>query len=270
MSLATSGDGMALAMSNSAKGLVPLLPKSTWPSRIMSETKLELPRSNRGFSLIELLLVLMVVSIMLGISLPLFATQRRLFRSTAMMREIATQLRYARQLSMSRREAITFQYNDTTKAIRIINQYNNQNPTAACNLSRTAIFAQGGFPDTACSVVVATISLTQNGLPGSEIGYGIPAGTPLLPLGAPVIPVTKLDDNVLLTPLTPAGAGGKVNITFQPDGSVVDAAGIPIDRALFFYNSAAAQLTASAISVVGASGRVKLWRYTLNGNRYEE
>jgi hypothetical protein len=73
-----------------------------------------------------------------------------------------------------------------------------------------------------------------------------------------------------MTPLTPAGAGGRLNITFQADGSVIDAVGIPEDSALFIFNNVAAQATASAVSVVGASGRVKVWRYTLNGNKYVE
>ena len=85
-----------------------------------------------------------------------------------------------------------------------------------------------------------------------------------------MIPTTKLDDNILMTPLTPAGAGGKLNITFQNDGSVIDTLGIPVDRAMFLFNNLAAQSTASAVSVVGASGRVKVWRYSLNGNKYVE
>jgi type II secretory pathway pseudopilin PulG len=220
--------------------------------------------------MIELLVVITVVAILSAFAIPAVITQRLLVRSTTLMREVATQLRYARQMSISQRQSVTFQYNDTTKQVRIINHNNNQPTVPACNLSRTAILGAAGFPDTACSTVITTIPLTQGGLPSSQISYGIPAGTPPLPVGAPVIPATKLDDNILLTPLTPAGAGGKITITFQSDGSVVDAAGIPLDRALFFFNSSAAQATASAISVVGASGRVKVWRYTLNGNKYDE
>ena len=47
----------------------------------------------------------------------------------------------------------------------------------------------------------------------SEMIYGIPAG---LPAGA-------LDDGIVMTPLF----NNQLNITFQPDGSVIDPAGDP-------------------------------------------
>jgi prepilin-type N-terminal cleavage/methylation domain-containing protein len=236
----------------------------------MSDTNQKTLRSSRGVSLIELVIVMTIISILTAMAIPAMVSQRRLLRSVAVTREVMTQMRYARQLAMSERQSITFQYDDATKNITIINHNNNQSLTPSCNLSRTAILVATGYPNTACSTVVITIPLTQGGLSAAEVTYGIPAGSPPLPAGAPVIPVTKLDDNILMTPLTPVGAGGKLNITFQADGSVVDAAGIPLDRAMFLFNNVAAQATASAISVVGASGRVKVWRYNLSVNKYAE
>jgi prepilin-type N-terminal cleavage/methylation domain-containing protein len=236
----------------------------------MPDTNSKSLRPIQGFSLVELLIVIVIMAIMAAIAIPAMVSQRRLIRSTAILREITVQLRYARQLAMSQRQSITFQYDDSTKQIKIINHNNNQPLNPSCNLSRTAILGAAGYPNTACSTVVTTVPLTQGGLSASEVTYGIPAGSPPLPTGAPVIPTTKLDDNIVMTALTPAGAGGKLNITFQADGSVIDAAGIPLDRAMFLFNKLAAQGTASAISVLGASGRVKVWRYTLNGNKYVE
>lgn len=236
----------------------------------MPDTNPTTSRSSRGFSLVELLVVITVLGILAAMAIPAMVAQRRLLRSTAVTREITVQLRYARQLAIAQRQSVTFQYDDSTKQLRIIDHNNNQNPIPACNLSRTAILGAAGYPNTACSTVVATVALTQGGLSAAEITYGIPAGSPPLPTGAPVIPTTALGDNIVMTPLTPAGAGGELNITFQADGSVIDATGIPLDRAMFLFNNAAAQGTASAISVVGASGRVKIWRYIVNGNVFAE
>lgn len=230
--------------------------------------------SSGGFSFIELLIVCAVVAIISAIAVPNLIVQRRLMRSTAVTREIMTQLRYARQLAMSERQAVTFQYDNVTKQIRIIDH--NNDPTSAT--SGTAVLADPAYPSTSSpAVVVATISLVQGGLPASEIEYGIPTTSTGLPTGHPTLPTGPLDDGVTMTPLV----SNVLNITFQADGSVVPRTGIPLggitlssaaraDMAMFIFNDAAASNTASAISVLGTSGRVKIWRYATSGNKYYE
>lgn len=88
------------------------------------------------------------------------------------------------------------------------------------------------------------------------MSYGIPAGLPIAPLG----------DGILMTTLV----SSQLNITFQPDGSVIDAAGNPVGRAMFIYNNKASNATASAISIMGASGRIKIWRYDSGANLYAD
>jgi hypothetical protein len=88
------------------------------------------------------------------------------------------------------------------------------------------------------------------------MSYGIPSGLPTAPLGDG-IPMTALLSN-------------RLNITFQPDGSVIDATGNPIGRAMFIYNNKAPIGTASAISIMGASGRVKIWRYDSGADLYSD
>jgi hypothetical protein len=51
---------------------------------------------------------------------------------------------------------------------------------------------------------------------------------------------------------------------------VLDAAGNPINKALFFYHSKNPLKTAFAVSVLGAGGRVKVWRYSQGVNKYVE
>ena len=61
-----------------------------------------------------------------------------------------------------------------------------------------------------------------------------------------------------------------VDITFQPDGSVIDAGGNPINKALFFYDSKSKKDGAFAVSILGAGGRTKVWRYSNGVNAYVE
>ena len=192
------------------------------------------------------MIVLAVVGILTAMAVPQIIIQRRLTRSIGIPREILTQLREARQLAMSQRQAFTFRYNNTTKRISVIDH--NSNPGAA-------LLLDASFPNTAGSTVILDVPLAEPSI-SSDMTYGIPTGLPTAALG----------DGIALTPLSTQ----IFSVTFQPDGSVIKSNGDPDDRAMFIYNNRATQATASAISIVGASGRVKLWRYNKAANVYAE
>lgn len=211
----------------------------------------------RGVSVAEMMLVVAIAGILSAIAVPQMISQRRLLRTSAVAREMMVQLRYTRQLAMSRRQAFTFQYDNTNKKIVIIGPI----PTG------TAALLDTNYPNNSGSSTIMTVPLAQSGIVGTEITEGIPTTSTGLPAGAPTIPTGALGDGVSKSSLS----SGLLNITFQPDGSVIDGTtGAPSSKGLFFFNNKAAQETATAVSVVGASGRVKIWRYTTNGNTYAE
>lgn len=214
-------------------------------------------QSESGRSMVEMLAVVAIATILTAVAIPQLISARRLIRSTSLPREVATQIRFAKQQAMSQRQAVTFQYDDSTKQVTIYDHNNVNNSTVSCNIGRTAILSAANFPNTACTTIINTIPLAGGAsLPTSEITYGVPTG----------ISNATLGDNTTLTAL----ASSKVRITFQPDGMVVDGNDNPVNSSLYFYNNKVAIPTAAAVSVLGAAGRIKIWRYDVSASKYSE
>jgi Tfp pilus assembly protein FimT len=203
--------------------------------------------SESGKSVVEVLAVIAIASILTAVAVPQVLSARRLIRSNALSREVSTQLRFARQQAMSQRQAFTFQYDNSLKKVNIIDH----------QAAGPAVLSAAGYPNTAGSITVLSIPLAgSGGLPTSEVSFGVPTG----------ITATTLGDNTTPTSLS----SNKLNITFQPDGTVVDSNGNTTNRTLFFYNNVVPSQTASAISVLGAAGRIKIWRYSTSASQYVE
>lgn len=188
----------------------------------------------KGFSLPELIIVLLVAAIILVLALPQIISSRRLFRFAGLQRQVAASLRDARQEAMSQRKPITFRY-----------QHN-----------RTQIIIYGGSFGAVGNGKNIVHQMTDSGLVKNDLKYGRPGG----------VNTAALSDGTNLTALS----GNIVEITFQPDGSVVDASNNPQNKALFFYHDKHRKDTAFAVSILGAGGRVKVWRYSKGVNLYVE
>lgn len=196
--------------------------------------KINAAKRQNGFSLPEIVVVLLVISILVVLALPQIISSRRLFRFSAMQRQVASSLVDARQEAMSQRTPITFRYNNRDKQI---------------------IYYGGSFGAFGNSTN-RVIDLSGAGVALSEIVYGRPSGAP----------ASALSDSSNMTPL----ASRVVDITFQSDGSVIDGGNNPTNNALFFYNQKYAKESAFAISILGAGGRVKVWRYNKTIREYVE
>lgn len=199
-------------------------------------TKSAIKRLNgqKGFSMPELLVVLLIISILVVLALPQLTASRRLFRFAGMQRQISASLTEARQEAVSQRAAVTFRYDNAAKRIIIY----------------------GGAFGTAGASTNKNLDLAGSGLDAADVIYGQPSGAPN----------TALSDTSRLTAL----AANTVNVTFQPDGSVLDGGNNPVNNAIFFYNNKNPQESAFAVSVLGAGGRVKVWRYSNSIKTYIE
>jgi len=206
----------------------------SWKKKMKTLIKSKIINGQKGFSLPELLVVLLILAILVVLALPQVISSRRHFRFSGMQRQIAASLSDARQESMSQRQAVTFRYDDAVKQ---------------------AIIYGGSF-GVLGDAKNRSIVLADSGIEPDELTYGRPGGAQ----------TSALSDTSNLTPLT----GNAVEIKFQPDGSVVDAADIPKSHAVFFYHNKYPDDMAFAISVLGAGGRIKVWRYNKNLQLYVE
>lgn len=196
---------------------------------------LAIKRGNqKGFSMAELLIVLLVIAIIVVLALPQIMSSRRLFRFAGVQRQVVSALREARQQAISQRLAITARYDDANKRI----------------LLSGGTF---GIPGDAKNQI---FELAGDGVTSNELVYGRPTGASTAALG----------DGTNLTALS----SNVVDITFQTDGSVIDASNNPQNKALFFYDTKTPTDTAFAVSILGAGGRAKLWRYSSGVNTYVE
>lgn len=202
--------------------------------QMITRSKIKNKTNQKGFSLPELIVVLLIIAILVVLALPQMTASRRLFRFAGLQRQVAASLNEARQESMSQRAPISFRYDDTKK--------------------QTIIY--GGSFGAAGASTNKVVEMSGSGLEAADIAYGRPSGAT----------TSALSDTSKLTALS----NKLVNITFSTDGSVVDAAGVPVNNALYFYNQKNPQESAFAVSILGAGGRVKLYRYNKTIKTYVE
>lgn len=191
-------------------------------------------RGSSGFSMPELVIVLLIAAIIAVFALPQIFSSQRLFSFSAMKNQIITAIRETRQDAMSQRKPISIRYDDTKKQLIVSG-------------------GRYGVPGAAENKI---ITLSTGSLFEGDIIYGRPPG----------VLAGALGDSVSETNLT----GGMVDITFSGDGSVRDASDNPADNALYFYHNVLGQDSAFAISILGSSGRVKVWQYSASSGQYVE
>jgi prepilin-type N-terminal cleavage/methylation domain-containing protein len=187
-----------------------------------------------GFSLVEVIIVVLIVSILAVIALPQINQARRMMRFAGLQRQVVATLRDARQEAMTERKPITIRYVDASKQF----------------------FVYGGKFGVFGDSNNLLTDLSGSGMQLDEIIYGKPATATLSALG----------DGSNVEPIV----SGIVEFSFQADGTVVNAGNNPTNKALFFYDVRNSDTAAFAVSILGAGGRVKVWRYVGGTGTYVE
>jgi prepilin-type N-terminal cleavage/methylation domain-containing protein len=194
---------------------------------------LNIQDDKNGFSIVELVIVVLIISILALIALPQLNATRRLMKFAGLQRQVVGTLRDARQQAISERSAITVRYTDSTKQILVY----------------------GGKFGVVGAAENLSVSLPGEGIPDADIIYGKP----------PTASLSALADGSNEEALNL----GVWEFSFQGDGTVVDAGNNPINKAIFIYDLAYPD-SAFAVSILGAGGRVKVWRYSAGVNGYVE
>ncbi|MCS6873135.1 MAG: prepilin-type N-terminal cleavage/methylation domain-containing protein [Pyrinomonadaceae bacterium] len=202
----------------------------------------------KGFSLIELIIVITVAFILTGISFFLLTSHQRLFKPDEQVLKIADILQEARQRALTQRETMRVEIDLTDNSVRLIDE---NSPTTHTD-----------------DKLIRQISL----FPPQEVRIDTrPPGISFDPPEMISVPPATFPISVY----PPSVAHNVCTLRFLRNGSVVNAGTDPIgsnasltSAAIFVWsprNGNPSQYEiARAITVVGTTGFIRLWEYDPN------
>lgn len=202
-----------------------------------------------GFSLLELIIVMIVILILSAMSLPYITNYTRLYKSEAQSLKIMDLMREASQLALTRRRLIRFEIDRTANQILIID---------------------GNEPGPADDREIKAIPIE----PAGEIRMDqIPTGV-TRPNPPNYTDVAFVNDTVgHLRGGTPVIGNLVWQIAFLSDGSVVNTANIPVSATLYVWapitpgsSNPRNKKEVRAITMFGGSGAVRYWKH--NGTTF--
>ncbi|HUK33252.1 MAG TPA: prepilin-type N-terminal cleavage/methylation domain-containing protein [Vicinamibacterales bacterium] len=178
-------------------------------------------RSERGFSLLEMMVVLAITAIVGGMATASLITARRAYEGDGAMRLVMAQFNEAREMSITQRRLMELQM-------------------IGGNWVRIVRHETDGITTT----VLASVALESNAqfllapnVPDTPDGFGA---------------------------LSPVAFGQAAQILFNTDGTLIDQNGLTLNGTVFLAISGEPEAT-RAVTVLGATGRVRGYRWIING-----
>jgi len=182
-------------------------------------------KSQAGFSVSEMLVTLAVLMTAGAVAVMNISGAVRGSHVETAYQNTLNQLRFARQIAIDKRLVCRVDF------------------TAPRTISVTQTFADGTV------VQAETITLPP------DVQYVVVAGMPTPPSPTP----DNIGNGKVAIDFDRVKAGGGSTIYFQPDGSALDAAGLPNDGVV--YVARPNELSgARAITLLGTTGRIRGWR----------
>jgi Tfp pilus assembly protein FimT len=181
----------------------------------------------RGFSLIEIIMVLVGVMIILAFVFMNYSSFLTTIRANSAMNQVIQQMRVARNTALADRRAIIVNVTASTSTIQL-----------------QQVPASGGAAVTLSTVPITGAQFcTISGQPDTPQGFGNSTAVSFVNALAPATPVTLTE--------------------FNTDGTFGQAVGIPVNGTIFICIPGKAN-SARAVTVLGTTGRVRPYRW-LNG-----
>jgi prepilin-type N-terminal cleavage/methylation domain-containing protein len=205
--------------------------ESRWKGRYVKKCghKLTQGSQERGFSLIEMIVVIVIIGIILAMTLLELQPTVQQFRANAALDQVKGAMRQARELAISERRTIVVQFlnNNTVELWEI-------------NVGAGGVQTLAAAPFMTLPIESTVSFMTFPGEPDTPDAYGIPA----VPSGVEFAGVVN---------------GPPIGMEFQSDGTFTDANGNPINGTVFL-GITNIPTTSRAVTILGGTGRVHAWK----------
>ena len=189
-------------------------------------------KRERGFSVIELLIVVAVVVVLGGIALPQIVATSQAFQSNAAAQDLMSRLRSARETAIGTRRYIQVSFVGSNQ-IQFYQISPSNGPAAPLYAAPVPLASNGQY-------------LVFSGIPDTPMQFGN---------SAPIY-------------IGGQSGGPLLGMYFTPTGSFIDASNFQPVSGTIFVGLTNTPSTAHAVTIVGGTGRVRL--YSWNGGQWIE